>query len=80
MSVQVLYEGKPLPDKLIVTWDKNTGINTRQQKFRTDANGKIQFPLDKKGIWMVSLVHMVPLTGNSQADYQSLWGDLTFEF
>ena len=80
MIIQVLYEGKPLADKLVVTWNKTNITKTRQLKYKTDKKGKIHFPLDQHGVWMVSLVHMVPLMNNTEADYQSLWGDLTFEF
>ena len=80
MSVQILYEGKPLTDKLVVVWNKSQGVKTRHQQYRTDKKGKIRFPLDKKGDWMVSLVQMIPISDNAKADYQSLWGDLTFGF
>ena len=80
MSVQVLYEGKPLANKMIVTWNKTATTKTRQQKLRTDDNGHLAFPLDQRGQWMVSLVHMIPLENNAEGNYQSYWGNLTFEF
>jgi hypothetical protein len=38
------------------------------------------FSLDQKGQWMVSTVHMIPVENNPEGDYQSYWGNLTFEF
>jgi uncharacterized GH25 family protein len=80
MTVQVLFDGKPLADKMIVTWDKTATTKTRQQKQRTDAKGQMTFPLDKNGQWMISTVHMIPVENNPEANYQSYWGNLTFEF
>lgn len=80
MTVKVLFNGKPLSDKMVVTWNKTAATKTRQQKLRTDANGQMTFFLDQKGQWMVSTVHMIPVENNPEGDYQSFWGNLTFEF
>ena len=80
ITVNVLFEGKPLADKMIVTWNKTATKKTRQQKLRTDAKGNMTFTLDEKGQWMVSTVHMIPLIDNPEGNYQSFWGNLTFEF
>lgn len=80
MTVQVLFEGKPLADKMILTWHKTATTKTIHQKLRTDAKGQMTFPLDKNGQWMVSTVHMIPLMNNPDGNYQSYWGNLTFEF
>lgn len=79
-TVKVLFNGEPLKDKMIVTWNKTATTKTRQQKLRTDAKGEMTFPLDQKGQWMVSTVHMIPIENNPEGDYQSYWGNLTFEF
>lgn len=80
LTVQVLFNGAPLSDKMIVTWNKTATTKTRQQKMRTDTKGQMTFPLDQNGQWMVSLVHMIPVENNPEANYQSYWGNLTFEF
>ena len=80
ITVNVLFEGKPLADKMIVTWNKTATTKTRQQKLRTDAKGNMTFTLDEKGQWMVSTVHMIALVNNPEGNYQSFWGNLTFEF
>lgn len=79
MTVQVLFNGKPLTYRMILTWHKTAKTKTRQQKLKTDAKGQMSFTLDQKGQWMVSLVNMIPLENNPEADYQSYWGNLTFE-
>ena len=80
MTVQVFFNGQPLANKMIVTWNKTATTKTRQQKLRTDKKGQMTFPLDQNGQWMVSLVHMTPVENNPEANYQSYWGNLTFEF
>ena len=80
ITVKVLFNGEPLANKMVVTWNKTATVKTRQQKLRTDRNGHMTFILDRKGQWMVSTVHMIPIENNPEADYQSFWGNLTFEF
>jgi uncharacterized GH25 family protein len=80
MTVKVLFEGKSLADKMIVAWNKTATTKTRQQKLRTDAKGEMSFILDEKGQWMISTVQMIALANNPEANYQSYWGNLTFEF
>ena len=79
MTVKVLFEGKPLKNKMLVTWNKTLVTKTRQQKLRTNEKGLITFPLDQKGQWMLSTVHMIELENNPEGNYQSYWGNLTFE-
>jgi uncharacterized GH25 family protein len=80
LTVKVLFNGQPLTDKMIVTWHKTPTTKTVHQKLRTDAKGLMTFPLDKNGQWMVSTVQMVAVENNPEANYQSYWGNLTFEF
>lgn len=79
MTVKVLFNNKPLRNKMIVTWNKTATTKTRQQKLRTDAKGHMTFTLDEKGQWMISTVHMIALDNNPEGNYQSYWGNLTFE-
>ncbi len=79
MTAKVFFNGKPLKNKMIVTWNKTMTTKTRQQKLRTNKYGQVSFPLDQKGQWMISTVQMIPLIDNSEGNYQSYWGNLTFE-
>lgn len=80
ITVKVLFNSEPLVDKMIVIWNKTATTKTRQQKLRTNAEGEMTFNLDQKGQWMVSTVQMIPVENNPEGDYQSFWGNLTFEF
>jgi uncharacterized GH25 family protein len=79
LSCQILYQQKPLPNALVRCWrriDGKTEVEFRQ----SDSQGKVTFDLPRKGnaSYMLSCVHMVRLTANKQADWQSLWGSVTF--
>ncbi|HMX41284.1 MAG TPA: DUF4198 domain-containing protein, partial [Saprospiraceae bacterium] len=77
MSIKVLYKGEPAQNKLVKVWHRQPG-GTRQQNLRTNMKGNLSFPVDGRGVWMVSLVHMVPAADSTQADWQSHWATLTF--
>ncbi|MEZ0487766.1 DUF4198 domain-containing protein [Fibrella aquatica] len=84
---RVLFDHKPLRNALVRYWNRPAGgpktapdskpAGLSEEHLRTDANGRVSFRL-KKGQNMVSLVHMVPTTDTTEADWQSFWGSLTF--
>ena len=79
LVVKILFKNKPLPNYAIRTWHKsNPTDKTTEQVVQTNAHGVAEFTL-QKGIWMVSLVRMIPATDTLKADYQSYWASLTFE-
>ncbi len=80
MTVKILFNGKPLKNKMVVAWNKTITTKTRKQKLKTNNDGQVSFPLDQKGQWMISTVQMIPVIDNVDANYQSYWGNLTFEF
>ncbi|WP_238803850.1 DUF4198 domain-containing protein [Emticicia aquatica] len=79
LTFKVLFDNKPLKNALVVVWQK--GIEkSNKRNFRSDADGKITFVFEPKGIWMVSAVNMVPHSNPKEADWQSYWGSYTFGF
>ncbi len=79
MTVKVLFNNQPLKNKMVVAWHKTATQKTTHRKLKTDANGSLQIKLDKAGYWMISTVHMVEVKNDPKANYQSYWGNLTFE-
>lgn len=77
LPVRLLYEGKPLAGALVVAlaYDEPE----RKVAQRSDASGRAMLRLPKEGVWLIKVVHMVPVAGNPNADWQSIWASLTFE-
>lgn len=87
VAFQVLFDRKPLINALVRYWNRPAGsskiapdtkpVGLSEDQIRTDDNGLVRFRL-KEGQNMVSLVHMIPTTDATEADWQSFWGSLTF--
>jgi len=77
LPVRLLYEGKPLADALVVALAYDEPVKKIAQ--RSDAKGRVSLRLPREGVWLVKAVHMVPLAGNPNADWRSIWTSLTFE-
>ncbi|OPY33025.1 MAG: Nickel uptake substrate-specific transmembrane region [Methanomassiliicoccales archaeon PtaU1.Bin030] len=52
--VQVLYEGRPLANESFKAYSKR---NKKENMLTTDANGKVQVPIDHEGEWMFLVRH-----------------------
>lgn len=78
LSVQVLFQGKPLKNRTIFA-DNRDGEVISKQRMTTDAQGNAVVKLDRRGIWLVRLVHMQRCSENCEgADWESYWGALSF--
>jgi uncharacterized GH25 family protein/Cu/Ag efflux protein CusF len=73
----LLLEGQPLTGSLVRAWHR-TGDHLTTLDARSDAKGVATFALPAAGEWMLSTVHMQRTQGDSAADWESLWGNLTF--
>ncbi|RYY63415.1 MAG: DUF4198 domain-containing protein, partial [Chitinophagaceae bacterium] len=79
LGFTVLFDNLPVKNALVLAWnvvDNKTSV----KKYRTDAEGKVSFPVSAKGRWMISSVRMIPYTETKDADWQSFWGSYTFGF
>ncbi len=77
MQVAVLYEGKPLPNALVVAMHQED--SSLRIRLRSDAKGRVTFHLPKRGVWLIKSVQMIPAPAGSNAEWESLWASLTFE-
>ena len=60
LSVQLLYDGKPLKGALVVALNRrHPGARVA---IRTDGEGRVLVPLAESGDWLIKAVHMVEAT------------------
>lgn len=78
LVLQVLFKGQALEGALVKVWNQR-GAQVNVLRTRTDAAGLSKTTLPWAGVWMVSVVHMVPATGIEGIDWDSHWGNLLFE-
>ena len=45
----------------------------------SDAQGRVNLELPFAGAWMLSAVHMIPVSGVPDVDWDSFWSSLSFE-
>jgi uncharacterized GH25 family protein len=77
LGVQVFFDDKPLAGALLKAWNKQGG-QTLIIRGKTSVDGKAAFNLPYAGGWMISVVHMVPSSGVKDIDWDSHWGNLSF--
>lgn len=78
LGLQVLFDDKPLAGALVKAWNRKGG-QTLIIRAKTSVDGRATFNLPYAGGWMVSVVHMVPVKGVKDIDWDSLWGNLSFK-
>ena len=76
LPVRLLYEGRPLAGALVVALHR-ADLNNKLG-LRTDAEGRVFFPLSHDGEWLLKAGHMRPAAAGSGADWESLWASLSF--
>lgn len=76
LTCQLLFEGKPAAHRMLKVWNKIDG-KTFLQNIYSEKDGTITFPLNAKGVWMVSTVRMIP-SDRPESDWKSMWASLTF--
>lgn len=85
MSIQVLFDGKPLKDQLVyVSYaGKEAAANvsipeSTEYKLKTDEDGRAVFKITQKDKWYVQMIHMQKIV-DDDADYESNWSTINFE-
>jgi uncharacterized GH25 family protein len=78
LPLQLLYEGEPISDILIIAFTAEDPA--KQQRYRTDAEGRVSIALRDTGTWLVKGVHIIELPEEeTRADWESFWASLTFQ-
>jgi uncharacterized GH25 family protein len=77
LNLRVAFDGKPLGGALLKAWHKREG-QTLIIRAKTGTDGSTSFNLPYFGPWMISVVHMVPVSGIKDIDWDSFWSSLSF--
>ena len=73
----LLFDGKPLASALIKAWHNEDG-QIMMIRATSSFDGKVHLNLPLDGGWMLSVVHMIPVTDSAEFDWDSYWGNLSF--
>jgi len=84
LEVQVLFEGQPLPDQPVIALNRDEEGQVAKSTEVTDAEGITRFNLNRRGFWLVRLVHMLPCTARYEddckdVDWESYWTSYSFK-
>ncbi len=79
LEVLILFDGEPLADKLVWAFNRDPEGLASASKARTNARGIARFTLDRKGSWLVRLVHMLPRPDAPEVDWESYWASYSFK-
>lgn len=84
LEAQVLLNGKPLPDKLVLAYVAGNSRGVTEFRSHTDSAGIARFRLDRRGFWLIRLVHLRPCKARfagdcTDVDWESYWASYTFE-
>lgn len=76
ISFKLLYNGKPLFGAKVKVWNRYRTTTSIQNIF-TQQDGRIETHVSNPGVWMVSVVKMVP-SQDPKVKYRSYWSTLVF--
>jgi hypothetical protein len=78
LAFEVTFDGTPLPHALLKLWHHGSSGLVKLEAV-TGADGRAAFVLPQAGAWMASVVQMIAATDTPGIDWDSYWGNLTFE-
>ncbi len=79
VQFKIQFNNKPLIHALVKIWYRVPGIGLRMDTVRTNKKGWIVIERHP-GPFLVSCVHMERIQNNTEADWQSYWASLSFEY
>lgn len=78
LRFKLRFDGKPLAGVLLKAWHRR-GPQTLMIRTVADADGHVTLELPFSGRWLLSAVHMEPVTDSQDLDWDSFWGSLAFD-
>jgi uncharacterized GH25 family protein len=77
LTVRVLFQDKPLSNARVEAFSRN-GADVRGAIYTTDPTGRVRILMDRRGVWLIRMVHMVRCEDCSDANWESFWASYTF--
>lgn len=79
IEARAMFQGKPLAGGRLVAGYEGVIGHHYPIRTLTDAQGRASVRLDRPGVWFLRILHMVPASGDAEADWHSAFSTLTFE-
>ncbi|MCW5963341.1 MAG: DUF4198 domain-containing protein [Bryobacterales bacterium] len=80
LRIRVLFRGKPMADQPIeASWAFGDAVK-QQWVGRTNEQGELSVSLESAGLWKLHTIVMERRTDRKEADWESFWASVTFEF
>lgn len=76
IAFKILFQGKPLFGAKVKVWNRYNHRTSVQNIF-SQQNGMIETHVSNPGVWMVSVVKMIP-SPDPEAQYRSYWSTVVF--
>ncbi len=73
----VRFQGVPLAGAQIEALSR-VGADIRKTSYTSDAQGRVNIVIDRRGVWLVRMVHMIRCDGCDDADWASFWTSYSF--
>lgn len=77
LVVRVQFHGVPLANARLEAFSRD-GSDVRAAEYLTDAGGRIRVRIDRSGVWLLRMVHMIRCEKCDDADWESFWASYTF--
>lgn len=77
LAFRVQFRGAPLAKARVEAFWR-AGADIKGVTLTTDARGIVDIPIDRRGAWLVRMVHMVRCDGCADADWESMWASYVF--
>ncbi|MEO7277366.1 MAG: DUF4198 domain-containing protein [Sphingomicrobium sp.] len=79
LPVYVVYNGKRLPNATVMLTSLEFDARPLESEV-TDSNGRATFTVPPVGGWLINVIWSEPVSGDSQADFETTFSSLTFGY
>ncbi len=73
LTLRLLADGRPVGSQTVAAVSDAMSVTGK-----TNSDGHVTLKIDREGPWLIRTVHMVPLTGSPEVEWESYWVTLSF--